>query len=367
MPSKKKINILGATGSIGQSTVDIILAHPDKFEVHLITAHKNAEKLKMLKDKLGARHAFLSGDEGLDDALCESVDLSVCAIAGFAGLEPLMAAIAASKAVAIANKEPLVAAGALVIEAARKAGCKILPIDSEHNAVFQVFDEGQKNEIERIILTASGGPFRTWSKARIAAASLEEALKHPNWDMGAKITIDSASMMNKGLEVIEAHHLFGMPADKIDVLVHTQSVVHSMVEYSDGSILSQMGASDMRTPIAYALGWPERIATPGARLDFKALGSLEFEEPDMDKFPALEVAYACLRAGQAACIAMNAANEIAVEAFLNKEIAFPDIIKIVNHVLDDIEDAQPSGLEDILHLDHLYRDKALRAIQTQRS
>ncbi len=367
MQFKKRINILGATGSIGQSTVDIILSDPDRYEVNLITANQNAEKLGALKEKLNAKYAICAGDDGLDEALSAPVDLTVCAISGFAGLRPLMQAIEVSAAVAIANKEPLVAAGALVIAAARKAGCKILPIDSEHNAVFQVFDETQKAAIERIILTASGGPFRTWSKERIQGAVLEEALKHPNWDMGAKITIDSATMMNKGLEVIEAHHLFGMPADKIDVIIHPQSVVHSMVEYADGSILAQMGASDMRTPIAYALGWPERIKTPGDRLDLTTLKSLEFEAPDLDKFPALRVAYECLRAGQTACIAMNAANEIAVDAFLKKEISFPDIIKIVNHVLDGIQEASPSGVEEITTLDQQYRDAALRFVHTQSS
>jgi 1-deoxy-D-xylulose-5-phosphate reductoisomerase len=238
-----------------------------------------------------------------------------------------------------------------------------LPIDSEHNAVFQVFDASQRAGIERIILTASGGPFREWTKEQIAAATLEQALKHPNWDMGQKITIDSASMMNKGLEVIEAYHLFNMPADKIDVIIHPQSTVHSMVEYVDGSVLAQMGASDMRTPIAYALGWPERIATPGARLNLNALSRLDFEAPDHERFPAMGLAYDALRSGSCACIALNAANEAAVDAFLKRAISFPDIVAIVQRVLGGVEEKRISGLEEVLDFDHIYKAQAQSLIQ----
>lgn len=367
---KKRINILGVTGSIGQSTVKIILSAPEKFEVNVISAHTQRDELLKLKDQLGAKHAVCTQDENLDEYLAEPVDLTVSAITGFAGLRPLLTAIEHSKAVGIANKEPLVAAGALVIEACRKHGTKILPIDSEHNAVFQVFNEAQRAGIERIILTASGGPFRTWSIEEMECATPAQAVAHPNWSMGHKISVDSASMMNKALEVIEAHYLFDMPSDKIDVLVHPQSVVHSMVEYADGSVLSQMGASDMCTPIAYALAWPERMATPGARLDLTTMGSLEFEPLDGEKFPAVQMAKDCIDAGLAACVALNAANEVAVDAFLSEQIAFLDINNCVRHSLDALGGyaktiANDAQLGDIEALDLDIRSEATTFIKNQ--
>ncbi len=376
----KRVSILGVTGSVGQSAADIILSAPDRYDVDVVTAHRDVKGLAASAVRLRAKRAVIADENALSDlrvelsgsgievssdienAVCPDTDLTIAAILGVAGLRPLMHAIEHSAAVAIANKEPLVAAGAIVMAHAKAQGCQILPIDSEHNAVFQVFDASQRAGIERIILTASGGPFRAWSKEQMASATLEQALKHPNWDMGQKITIDSATMMNKGLEVIEAHHLFDMSADKIDVIIHPQSTVHSMVEYVDGSVLAQMGASDMRTPIAYALGWPERIATPGARLDLKALSRLDFEAPDTDRFPALSLAYDALRSGPCACIALNAANEVAVEAFLKRAISFPDIVVIVQRVLDGVEEKRVSGLEEVLEFDHIYKAQAQRLI-----
>lgn len=345
--SLKRINILGVTGSIGASTVKVVMSAQQDFDVHVITAYRNKDELLELQKMLGAKHAICMNEEGalerLFDVLAEPVDITVSAITGFAGLRPLLKAIEHSKAVGIANKEPLVAAGALVVEACRRYDTKILPIDSEHNAVFQVFDEAQRSGIERIILTASGGPFREWSIEQMAVATPEQAVAHPNWSMGAKISVDSASMMNKALEVIEAHVLFNMPADQIDVIVHPQSIVHSMVEYSDGSVLSQMGASDMCTPIAYALGWPDRMATPGARLDINKMQDLSFEALDDARFPAVRMAKDCIRAGLGHCIALNAANEVAVDAFLSGQIAFLDINACVQHSLQLLD----SGLKDI--------------------
>ncbi len=357
--TKKSINILGVTGSIGQSARDVILAQSECFDVRVISAHSRVEELAEMALELNASVAViteeahlpaleaaldghgvtcLGGAEVLAEAQSFEVDMTLAAIVGIAGLRPVLKAIEHSGAVAIANKEPLVAAGDLVMAAACEHDTKILPVDSEHNAVFQVFDFDNKKAIERIILTASGGPFRTWSPEEIQGATREQALNHPNWEMGAKISIDSATMMNKALEIIEAAYLFDLPADKIDVLIHPQSVVHSMVEYCDGSVLAQMGASDMRTPLANVLGYPERLNTPGARLSLTKLASLGFEEPDLKQFPALGLAYKCLEKGQASCVALNAANEETVSHFLTNEMAFADIIDIVIEVLDRAED-----------------------------
>ena len=373
----KRISILGVTGSIGQSTQDVILSAPAAFTVDTITANSRVEELAQSAKILKARRVIIA-DEGKEDALRgllkgtgisvlsgkaaieravgPDTDITMAAISGIAGLKPLMGAIQNSKIVAIANKEPIVAAGVLVKEAAKKYGTKILPVDSEHNAVFQVFDEAQKDHIQRIILTASGGPFLNASKEEMDAATPEQALKHPNWDMGAKISIDSATMMNKALEVIEAALLFDMPGDKIDVLIHPQSVVHSMVEYDDGSVLAQMGASDMRTPISYALAWPDRMSTPGERLDFEKFSQLEFLPPDMQRFPALKLAYACLEEGAEACLTMNAANEVAVEAFLRKEIGFGDILNCVNFALENRARFDLKTIDDIEKADEAVRE-----------
>ncbi|MFN3827568.1 MAG: 1-deoxy-D-xylulose-5-phosphate reductoisomerase [Micavibrio sp.] len=372
----KTVSILGSTGSVGKSTIDLILSQPDKFVVQALTAQTNVALLAEQAVKTKARYAVI-GDEaryreladllaGTDteamagrQAVIEAgaipAQCVVGAIVGMAGLEPLLKAVEQGKVVAIANKEPLVAAGALVMGAARKYGTKILPVDSEHNAIFQVFEVENIESIERLVLTASGGPFRTWDAQAIAMATPEQAVNHPNWSMGAKISVDSASMMNKALEVIEAHYLFNMPADKIDVLVHPQSIIHSMVEYADGSFLAQLGAPDMRTPIAYALAWPERMPTSGQRLELKTLQSLTFEQPDHVRFPLLPLAYECLERGQAACIAFNAANEVAVEAFLKKRIGFADIYNLVRVVLAETALISPQSLDEILFLDNTVR------------
>ena len=360
----RRINILGVTGSIGQSCADVIAAQPELFDMGLVTAHSDIEGLQAAAQRLSA-------DMSVTEDLCAAieqvgaVDITVSAITGMAGLEPLLAAIKTSKAVAIANKEPLVAAGAQVLAAAREAGCVILPLDSEHNAVFQVFDETQRSAIERIVLTASGGPFREWSLDEMALATRDQALAHPNWEMGQKISIDSATMMNKALEVIEACVLFDILPEQVEVLVHPQSVVHGMVEYADGSVLSQMGASDMRTPIANVLGWPDRLVTPGGRLDLAGMSNLIFEAPDQERFPAIGLAYEALAAGQYSAIALNAANEVAVAAFLNEEIGFLDIVEIVRAVMAGAPAQEFSSLENIIAYDKARRADAVRYISQQ--
>lgn len=354
--SRKTINILGVTGSIGQAAADVIVANADQFTVNLLSAHQNEKGLKEAAERLGAKHAILTGRETINEALEEPVDITLCAISGMAGLDSMMQAIKYSKALAIANKEPLVAAGALVMQEAAKYQTKLLPVDSEHNAIFQVFDEAQRNTIERIVLTASGGPFREWSTQEMSVATKEQALAHPNWSMGDKISIDSATMMNKALEVIEAHFLFNMPADKIDVLIHPQSTVHSMVEYVDGSVLVQMGASDMRTPIANVLAWPQRLKTPGKKLDLTKMNNLTFEAPDTEKFPAISMAYESIKKGAHACIAFNASNEVAVDAFLDDKIGFADIIPCVRYALDHLEKEDLPTVNDIKRYDEVVRD-----------
>lgn len=352
----KKISILGVTGSVGECTADVVMSAPERFDVQMVTAGGNvallAERAKALrarqaviadetlyaelKDRLaGTDIEAAAGAQEIERGAAEKVDLVVAAIVGFAGLRPILRALEKGVNVAVANKEPLVAAGGLVTQTAKRSGARILPVDSEHNAIFQVFEESNRGGIDKIILTASGGPFLNWKPDDIAKATVEQAIAHPNWSMGRKISVDSASMMNKALEVIEAHYLFDMPADKIDVVIHPQSVVHSMVSYVDGSVLCQMGASDMRTPVAYALGWPERIQTPGARLDLSKAMNLTFSPPDFEKFPALRYAYDALRAGGQYCLAMNAANEVAVDAFLARRIGFLRIMDCIGHIMQD--------------------------------
>ncbi len=279
----------------------------------------------------------------------------------------MLAAIAKGKCVAIANKEPLVAAGPLVMKAAQKSGAILLPVDSEHNAVFQVLDPKQKEAVKKIILTASGGPFRNWTSGQMDAATPEQALAHPNWNMGPKISIDSATMMNKALEVIEAHHFFGLPPGKIEVVVHPQSVIHSMVEYTDGSVLAQMGASDMRIPITHTLGWPNRLSGPAQHLDFKKISSLTFEEVDDRRFPAIKFAYDCIKQGQSACIALNAANEVAVGVFLAGEIGFTDIFAIAREIVDNNKEQAKDDLDAILACDELMRTAAKACILKRNS
>jgi 1-deoxy-D-xylulose-5-phosphate reductoisomerase len=288
----------------------------------------------------------------------------MAAIVGCAGLEPVMAAVEAGRTVALANKEALVTAGALMTDAARQSGATILPVDSEHNAIFQCLAGSRSQDVARIILTASGGPFRSASLADMAKVTPEQAVAHPNWSMGAKISVDSATMMNKGLELIEAHHLFGLPSDRIDILVHPQSVIHSMVEYVDGSTLAQMGSPDMRIPIAHTLAYPERIATPAATLDLARIGKLEFEATDETRFPSLRLARRALEAGGGEAIVLNAANEIAVAAFLDRRIGFLDIAALVERALTRTAPPAPRSIAEVLDIDRAARDNVSSMIQT---
>lgn len=389
----KTINILGVTGSIGQSTADIIAAHSHKFDVQMVCAHTDVVGLSTAARRLNATVAIIADEAKLpaleaalndantialggDDAIIEHaarpVDITVAAIVGMAGLKSLMPAIQNSNAVAIANKEPLVAAGDIVMAAAREYSKTLLPIDSEHNAIFQVFDHKHKNNADRIILTASGGPFLDRDLSTLKTVTPREATAHPNWSMGDKISIDSATMMNKALEVIEAHYLFDLPPERIEVLIHPQSVVHGMVEYSDGSVLTQMGASDMRTPIARILDYPNRLKTCGQTLDLKTLSTLTFRPITKDNFPALYpalgLAYDCLRrppaTRAAACAALNAANEIAVESFLAHNIAFLDIVKINTQILHTLSPRTMTDINDIYEWDAHIRVKTHDLIDT---
>lgn len=381
----KTINIFGVTGSIGQSTADVILHHANSFDVKAVTANSNVEKLAVMARQLNAECAVvadythyealqealegtgitaMAGVNALLEVAAMPVDLTMAGIVGMAGLPPLMKSIEHSKAVAIANKEPLVAAGAQVMSFAQKHGTVLLPTDSEHNAIYQVFEQENSDQIERLILTASGGPFRTYNRDEMHDITPEQAVAHPNWSMGAKISVDSATMMNKALEVIEAHHLFAMPADKIDVRVHPQSIVHSMVEYSDGSVLAQLGAPDMRTPIAYCLGWPQRIPSPGQKLDWRKFTELTFEDVNDDAFPSIGLAYDCIKAGQQSCIVFNAANEVSVDAFLQGEISFLDIGEVIRHSLDSQTRVAINGINDIIEYDTLVREQSRTYINT---
>ncbi len=368
----KSVTILGATGSVGQSTLDLVSRNPAGFDVVALTANTNVAGLAQAARAVRARHAVIcdpalygdlktalagsdvkaaAGPEAVVAAAGMDTDWTMAAIVGCAGLMPAMAALERGRAVAFANKEALVSAGALMMQAAKASGATLLPVDSEHNAVFQCLDRSAPQSVARIILTASGGPFRTWAKAEMDVATPEQALKHPNWSMGAKITIDSATMMNKGLELIEAHWLFDMPSDRLDVVFHPQSVVHSMVEYVDGSVLAQMGAPDMRIPIAHTLAWPQRMETPVARLNLAEIGRLDFEVPDPVRFPALRLARSAMEAGGARPAILNAANEVAVAAFLERRIAFGQIAAIVERVLERYAPQAPASLEDVLAID----------------
>jgi 1-deoxy-D-xylulose-5-phosphate reductoisomerase len=371
----RRVSILGATGSIGASTVDLL--RRGEYEVEALTANSNAAALAQLARDLNARFAAVADPshyQALKDALAGSgieagagpaavveaatrpADWVMAAISGASGLAPTLAAVAQGRTVALANKECLVCAGSLFMRAAATAGVTLLPVDSEHNAVFQALAAGGRGDLRRVILTASGGPFRTWSKEALRHVTLEQALKHPNWSMGQKITIDSATMMNKGLEVIEAHHLFQVPASEIEVLVHPQSVVHGLVEFCDGSMIAAMAAPDMRVPIAHCLAWPERLDGPAPRLDLAKVATLTFEEPDDERFPALALARRALAMGQGAPTLLNAANEIAVAEFLDRRIAFLGIPALVEATLEQgarrglVE--EPQSLDDALSIDH---------------
>jgi 1-deoxy-D-xylulose-5-phosphate reductoisomerase len=383
----RQLTILGATGSIGTSTLDVVARHAERFRVRALAAHSQVERMFEQCVRFAPRYAVLvdarSADlltrrvraAGLDIevlagaqalqtvATLPEVDTVMAAIVGAAGLEPSLAAARAGKRVLLANKEALVMAGHLFLDAVRECGAQLLPIDSEHNAILQCLPAGTAGAlsglgVRRILLTASGGPFRTAAPGQLAAVTPEQACAHPNWVMGRKISVDSATLMNKGLEVIEAHWLFGARAEQIQVVVHPQSVIHSMVEYVDGSVIAQLGNPDMRTPIAYALGYPERIESGVGSLDFFALGKLAFEPPDLQRFPCLALAYRALRAGGSAAVVLNAANEVAVERFLRGELAFDRIPVLLEDVLARAGDHPVGRLEEILRADGLARDLA---------
>jgi 1-deoxy-D-xylulose-5-phosphate reductoisomerase len=375
---RRKIAILGATGSIGKSALDLIERSPDRFEVVAVTAATNVEALADIARRTGARLAVIAdeargselaellvgtgcrvaaGEDALIEAAVGEAELIIAAIVGCAGLRSTMAAVEAGKTVALANKEALVTAGALMTDVAAARGATLLPVDSEHNAIFQCLAGSNRGDVARIILTASGGPFRTASAETIGAATPAQAVAHPNWSMGAKISVDSATLMNKGLELIEAHYLFGLPSERIDILVHSQSVVHSMVEYVDGSVLAQLGSPDMRIPIAYALAWPERLPTPAQRLDLAAIARLDFEAPDVKRFPALRLAREALEQGGAAPIVLNAANELAVARFLQGAIRFPEIINIVEEAIDRSDFPAPRSIGDVVEIDRTTRSR----------
>ena len=372
----KKISILGATGSIGKSTLDLVERSPEQFEVVALTASVNAAALADAARRTGARLAVIADDsrlqeleaalQGTDcraaagsDALIEAAtgdaDLVMAAIVGCAGLQSTMAAVEAGKTVALANKESLVTAGGLMTEAARKSGATLLPVDSEHNAIFQALAGSRIDQVSRIILTASGGPFRTATIEQMQAATPAQAVAHPNWTMGAKISVDSATLMNKGLELIEAHYLFGLPSERIEILIHPQSVIHSLVEYVDGSVLAQLGSPDMRIPIAYALAWPDRMPTPAQRLNLADIARLDFGEPDLKRFPALRLAREALEAGGSAPAVLNAANEVAVATFLDGRIQFPDISRLVESAIEENDMPGPHSIEDVFEIDREVR------------
>ena len=377
---KRRIAILGSTGSIGRQTLDVIREHRDLFEVELLTCNSSFPTLAMQAREFDANNVVICDEtkyKALYDALAgtdtkvfagmksvcdlvasDRVDIVVASMVGFSGLAPTIAAVKAGKVIALANKETLVAAGSIVTGLSRKHNAPILPVDSEHSAIFQCLLAAQGNKISKIHLTASGGPFRTWEKERIASATKDMALKHPNWSMGAKITIDSATMMNKGFEVIEARWLFDTPVEKINVVVHPESIIHSMVEFEDGAVIAQMASPDMREPIQFAIGFPERLPLSNRKLDFAKLGSISFFEPDLDKFPALGLAYKAMeRGGNIPCV-LNAANESAVAAYLRDEIPFYGISDVVGECMEKAAFIAEPTIEDIFETNRQARTAA---------
>jgi 1-deoxy-D-xylulose-5-phosphate reductoisomerase len=382
----RSVTILGSTGSVGRNTVDLIRRHPDAYRVEALTGSDNvtllAEQARLLRPKLAvvanpARYGELkealagtgtelaAGPEAVTEAAQRPADWVMASIVGAAGLKPTLAAVRRGAVIGLANKETLVCAGALMMGEVKRHKATLLPVDSEHSAIFQVFETERREAVDRIILTASGGPFRTASREVMERATPAQAVKHPNWSMGAKISIDSATMMNKGLEIIEAQHLFNMPESRIDVLVHPQSVIHSMVSYVDGSVLAQLGTPDMRTPIAVALAWPKRMGCPCERLDFARVSTLTFEAPDEIRFPALRLARQALRSGGGAPVVLNAANEIAVQAFLDGRIGFLDIAAIVEASLDRVNAGAAADLEEVAAADQSARAEARRQVENR--
>ena len=368
----KTITVLGATGSVGTSTLDLVERSPEAFRVLALTANSDVERLAAAARRTRAQRAVVAdetrlsalrdalagsgieaagGDAAVAEAAAMGADVTVAAIVGCAGLRPAMAAVEQGGTLALANKEALVSAGDVMNAAVQRSGATLLPVDSEHSAIFQCLDARLAGRVSRIVLTASGGPFRDRSMEDMRAITPAQAVAHPNWSMGAKISVDSATMMNKGLELIEAFHLFPVSAEQIEIVVHRQSVIHSMVEYVDGSVLAQLGTPDMRTPIAYALAWPDRMATPGERLDLVRIGRLDFEAPDQQRFPALRLAREALGAGGARPAILNAANEVAVDAFLKERVGYLEIAAIVADTLERFDPPAPSSLDAVLDVD----------------
>ncbi|MEP0570502.1 1-deoxy-D-xylulose-5-phosphate reductoisomerase [Roseibium sp.] len=387
---RMRLSVLGATGSVGRSTLDIVARNPDRFDVVSLVANSDVAGLAELARKVGADCAVLArsdksaaladalagsgidcaaGEDAVLEAVDRPVDMVVAAIVGAAGLRPTLRAMKSSRAVALANKECLVSAGDLFMSEARRSETTVLPVDSEHSAIFQVFEQENADQVEKVILTASGGPFRMASKAAMVGVTPEQALRHPNWDMGSRITIDSATMMNKGFEVIEAFHLFPLAQDQLDVLVHPQSVVHGLVQYRDGSLLAQLGSPDMRTPIAHCLAWPHRMDVPVERLDLARIGELSFEAPDLDRFPSLALSLQAMRRGGGATTILNAADEVAVAAFLNRRIGFMDIPSAVEASLERLDASHGGraleGVEDVLAVDEEARDACKRWVASR--
>ena len=379
----RRVTILGSTGSIGCNTIDLISRHPAAFEVEALTAQRSVAQLAEQARAVGARQAVIgdptlygalkealagtetvaaAGRDALVEAAAAPADFVMAGIVGAAGLSPTLAAAAQGAVIGLANKECLVCAGSLMLAEVERGGATLLPVDSEHNAIYQVFDFERADSVEKIVLTASGGPFREASAGAMEQATPEQAVAHPNWDMGAKISVDSATMMNKGLEMIEAFHLFPVDAEQIEVLVHPQSVIHSMVAYEDGSVLAQLGTPDMRTPIAYALAWPARMAAPSPRLDLAALARLTFEPPDEVRFPALRLSREALTQGGSAPIVLNAANEVAVGGFLECRIGFLEIAQTVERCLEQTNHRAVAGLDDVYAIDGAARQHAERLL-----
>lgn len=379
---ERVVTILGATGSIGTSTLDLLRRNPERYRVEAVSAGRNAPALARIAQEVGARFAVVAdpsayaelkselsgsgivaaaGPEALIEAASRPADWVMAAISGATGLRPTLAAIERGATVALANKECLVCAGGLFMRRAATAGATVLPVDSEHNALFQALASGDRTEVRRVIITASGGPFRTWSREEIERATPEQALRHPNWSMGPKVTIDSATLMNKGLELIEAHHLFALSSEQIDVLVHPQSVIHGLVEFRDGSMVAQLGVPDMRIPIAHCLAWPQRMEAPTPRLDLAKIGSLGFEAPDLERFPALKLARQALEQGAGATTVLNAANEVAVSGFIAGRLGFAGITRLVATVLETADRrllGEPDTIDAAIAVDHVARTLA---------
>lgn len=379
----RSVTILGSTGSIGKSTVDLLLKNPDRFTVEALVAQKNfaalAAQAKTLRAKMavvedvscyaslkdalvGTGITAAAGKEAVIEAAQAPAEWVMSAIVGTAGLRPTYAAIERGAIIALANKESMISAGPVMLDALRRHNATLLPVDSEHNAIFQVFHETHRPHIEELILTASGGPFRTFSLEQMASVTVDQALRHPTWSMGPKVTIDCSNLMNKGLEMIEASYIFNIPEDQINILIHPQSIVHSLVAYRDGSVLAQLGIHDMRVPIAHTLAWPARLATDLPRLDLSAIGQLTFEAPDAHLFPAISLARQTLKNGNGCPTILNAANEVAVQAFIEKKIAYLDIVAVCTDVLGTMSGSTPTTIDDVFLIDQQARQMATKVI-----